>query len=45
MTDTDIIVVGAGPAGSRAAIAAAKAGKRVVFIERGPFPGSKNMYG
>ena len=45
MTDTDIIVVGAGPAGSCAAIAAAKAGKRVVFIERGPFPGSKNMYG
>ena len=45
MTDTDIIVVGAVPAGSCAAIAAAKAGKRVVLIERGPFPGSKNMYG
>ena len=45
MTDTDIIVVGAGPAGSCAAIAAAKAGQRVVLIERGPFPGSKNMYG
>lgn len=45
MTDTDIIVVGAGPAGSCAAIAAAKAGRRVVLIERGPFPGSKNMYG
>ena len=45
MTDTDIIVVGAGPAGSCAAIAAAQAGKRVVLIERGPFPGSKNMYG
>jgi electron transfer flavoprotein-quinone oxidoreductase len=45
MTDTDVIVVGAGPAGSCAAIAAAKAGKRVVLIERGPFPGSKNMYG
>ena len=45
MTDTDIIVVGAGPAGSCAAISAAKAGKRVVLIERGPFPGSKNMYG
>ena len=45
MTDTDIIVVGAGPAGSCAAIAAAKAGKSVVLIERGPFPGSKNMYG
>jgi electron transfer flavoprotein-quinone oxidoreductase len=45
MTDTDIIVIGAGPAGSCAAIAAAQAGKRVVLIERGPFPGSKNMYG
>ena len=45
MTDTDIIVVGAGPAGSCAAIAAAKAGQRGVLIERGPFPGSKNMYG
>jgi electron transfer flavoprotein-quinone oxidoreductase len=45
MTDTDIIVVGAGPAGSCAAIAAAKAGRRVVLIERGPFQGSKNMYG
>ncbi|GDX26020.1 dehydrogenase [Actinomycetes bacterium] len=45
MTDADIIVVGAGPAGSCAAIAAARSGKRVVLIERGPFPGSKNMYG
>jgi electron transfer flavoprotein-quinone oxidoreductase len=45
MNDTDVIVVGAGPAGSCAAIAAAQAGKRVVLIERGPFPGSKNMYG
>lgn len=43
--DADIIVVGAGPAGSCAAIAAARLGKRVVLIERGPFPGSKNMYG
>ncbi len=45
MTDFDIIVVGAGPAGSAAAIAAARAGKSVALIERGPFPGSKNMYG
>lgn len=43
--DVDVIVVGAGPAGSCAALAAAKAGKSVVLIERGPFPGSKNMYG
>lgn len=41
----DAIVVGAGPAGSCAALVLAKAGKRVVLIERGPFPGSKNMYG
>ncbi len=49
MTDTtnsfDAIIVGAGPAGSCAALSLAKAGKRVVLIERGPFPGSKNMYG
>jgi electron transfer flavoprotein-quinone oxidoreductase len=41
----DAIVVGAGPAGSCAAIELARAGKRVVLVERGPFPGSKNMYG
>lgn len=45
MSDFDVIVVGAGPAGSAAAIVAARAGKRVALIERGPFPGSKNMYG
>lgn len=44
-TDFDVIVVGAGPAGSAAAIAAAQAGARVVLVERGPFPGSKNMFG
>ncbi len=41
----DVLVVGAGPAGSAAAIAAARAGLSVVLLERGPFPGSKNMYG
>lgn len=45
MSDFDIIVVGAGPAGAAAAIAAARAGSKVALIERGPFPGSKNMYG
>ena len=44
-TDFDAIVVGAGPAGSCAAIELARAGKSVLLIERGPFPGSKNMYG
>lgn len=43
--DFDVIVVGAGPAGSAAALTAARAGARVCLIERGPFPGSKNMYG
>lgn len=43
--DFDVIVVGAGPAGSAAAISAARAGARVVLIERGPFPGSKNVFG
>ncbi len=41
----DVIVVGAGPAGSAAAIELARAGRSVVLLERGPFPGSKNMYG
>lgn len=43
--DFDVIVVGAGPAGSAAALVAARAGKSVCLLERGPFPGSKNMYG
>lgn len=41
----DAIVVGAGPAGSSAALMLARAGKSVVLVERGPFPGSKNVYG
>ena len=45
MADVDVIVVGAGPAGSCAALTAARAGRSVVLLERGPFPGSKNMYG
>jgi electron transfer flavoprotein-quinone oxidoreductase len=43
--DCDAIVVGAGPAGSAAAIELARAGRHVILLERGPFPGSKNMYG
>jgi electron transfer flavoprotein-quinone oxidoreductase len=39
------VVVGAGPAGSAAALALARAGRSVVLVERGPFPGSKNVYG
>jgi len=41
----DVVVVGGGPAGSCAALVAARAGLSVVLLERGPFPGSKNMYG
>ncbi len=45
MADFDVVVVGAGPAGAAAALTAARAGARTALIERGPFPGSKNMYG
>ncbi len=41
----DAVVVGAGPAGSAAGLALARAGRSVVVVERGPFPGSKNVYG
>src|SRR6202035_3957027 len=41
----DAVVVGAGPAGSAAALAVARAGRSVILLERGTFPGSKNVYG
>ena len=44
-TTFDAIVVGAGPAGSCAASVLARAGHRVLLLERGAFPGAKNMYG
>ena len=40
MTETDIIIIGAGPGGYRAAHHAAKAGRRVVLIERGQLGGT-----
>ena len=42
---TEVIVVGAGPAGISAAITIARAGYEVVLIERGTFAGSKNVFG
>jgi electron transfer flavoprotein-quinone oxidoreductase len=45
MAEVDAIVVGAGPAGSAAATVLARKGHSVILLERGPFPGSKNMYG
>lgn len=41
----DVIVVGAGPAGISTALTTAKAGLSTILIERGDFPGSKNVMG
>jgi electron transfer flavoprotein-quinone oxidoreductase len=41
----DCIVVGAGPAGIAAGITAARAGLATVVLERGEYPGSKNLFG
>jgi electron transfer flavoprotein-quinone oxidoreductase len=45
VAELDVIVVGAGPAGACAATVLARAGHDVLLLERGPFAGSKNMYG
>ena len=41
----DVAVVGAGPAGSTAALVLARAGMKVALFERGEQPGDKNMFG
>jgi electron transfer flavoprotein-quinone oxidoreductase len=45
MQQFDAIIVGAGPAGSSAALAMARAGLQVALIERGEYPGAKNVSG
>jgi electron transfer flavoprotein-quinone oxidoreductase len=41
----DAAIVGAGPAGISAACILAERGAKVVVLERGEYPGSKNMFG
>ena len=41
----DVIIVGAGPSGTTAAYVLAKAGLDVVLLERGAYPGAKNVFG
>jgi electron transfer flavoprotein-quinone oxidoreductase len=41
----DTIIVGAGPAGTTAAYLLAKAGLNVLLVERGAYPGAKNVFG
>ena len=41
----DVIIVGAGPAGSVAALLSARAGLKVLLLERGEYPGAKNVSG
>lgn len=42
--EVDLLVIGSGPAGQKAAIQAAKLGKRVVVVEKDPAPGGACLY-
>ena len=41
----DVVVVGAGPAGTTAAVTMARKGLNVGLLERGEYPGAKNVQG
>ena len=41
----EVVIVGAGPAGAAAALALAREGVEVLVLERGDFPGAKNLFG
>ena len=41
----DVLIVGAGLAGASAAYRLAREGLRVGLVERGPYPGAKNLSG
>ena len=41
----DLIVVGAGPAGTSAAITAARGGAKVLLLERGEIPPAQSLWG
>ena len=41
----EVIIVGAGPSGISCAFELAKSGVDVIVLERGDYPGAKNMFG
>ena len=40
----EVVIVGAGPAGAAAALVLARDGVEVLVLERGDFPGAKNLF-